>query len=102
MNLARLGAQATVIGFTGGDEDERLLARVLRADGDRAGVCRVGGFPTITKQRILGGRQQMLRLDNERLGDAAAAATMTGLLQLRWSTCRAAMRWCFPTTPRAC
>ena len=26
MNLSRLGAKATVIGFTGGDEDEGLLA----------------------------------------------------------------------------
>ena len=34
--------------------------------------CREG-FPTITKQRILGGQQQMLRLDRERLGARAKA-----------------------------
>ena len=33
MNLSRLGAQTEVIGFTGGDEDERLLAEGLRANG---------------------------------------------------------------------
>jgi D-beta-D-heptose 7-phosphate kinase/D-beta-D-heptose 1-phosphate adenosyltransferase len=68
MNLSRLGAQAAVIGFTGGDEDERLLTEGLRAEGISPEVVVSEGFPTITKQRILGGRQQILRLDSERLG----------------------------------
>ncbi len=68
MNLSRLGAKATVIGFTGGDEDERLLGECLESDGISQGFVVSEEFPTITKQRILGGRQQMLRLDSERLG----------------------------------
>jgi D-beta-D-heptose 7-phosphate kinase/D-beta-D-heptose 1-phosphate adenosyltransferase len=68
MNLSRLGAQVEVIGFTGGDEDERLLAEGLRANGISPEFVVSEGFPTITKQRILGGRQQMLRLDTERIG----------------------------------
>jgi D-beta-D-heptose 7-phosphate kinase/D-beta-D-heptose 1-phosphate adenosyltransferase len=68
MNLCRLGAQAEVIGFTGADEDERLLAEGLRANSITPRFVVSSGFPTITKQRILGGRQQMLRLDSERLG----------------------------------
>jgi D-beta-D-heptose 7-phosphate kinase/D-beta-D-heptose 1-phosphate adenosyltransferase len=68
MNLSKLGAHAEVIGFTGGDEDERLLAEGLRANGISPEFVVSEGFPTITKQRILGGRQQMLRLDSERLG----------------------------------
>jgi len=68
MNIAKLGAQVEVIGFTGGDDDERLLTAGLLANGIAAGFVMSEGFPTITKQRILGGRQQMLRLDNERLG----------------------------------
>jgi D-beta-D-heptose 7-phosphate kinase/D-beta-D-heptose 1-phosphate adenosyltransferase len=71
MNIAKLGAQVEVIGFTGGDDDERLLIAGLRANGIAAGFVVSEGFPTITKQRILGGRQQMLRLDNERLGPRA-------------------------------
>ena len=67
MNLARLGAQTAVIGFTGGDEDERLLAECLRENDISSHFVVSEGFPTITKQRILGGRQQMLRLDSERL-----------------------------------
>jgi D-beta-D-heptose 7-phosphate kinase/D-beta-D-heptose 1-phosphate adenosyltransferase len=68
MNLRRLGAQVKVIGFTGGDEDERLLAEALRSNDISPEFIVSEGYPTITKQRILGGRQQMLRLDNERLG----------------------------------
>jgi D-beta-D-heptose 7-phosphate kinase / D-beta-D-heptose 1-phosphate adenosyltransferase len=73
MNLARLGAQTQVIGFTGGDENERLLAEGLRANGISPDFVVSDGFPTITKQRILGGRQQMLRLDSERLGARSQA-----------------------------
>jgi D-beta-D-heptose 7-phosphate kinase / D-beta-D-heptose 1-phosphate adenosyltransferase len=68
MNIARLGAQAEVIGFTGGDEDERMLAECLRSHGVSPRFVVSAGFPTITKQRILAGQQQMLRLDNERVG----------------------------------
>lgn len=67
MNLRRLGAQVEVIGFTGGDEDGRLLAEGLRTNGISPEFIVSQGFPTITKQRILGGRQQMLRVDSERL-----------------------------------
>jgi D-beta-D-heptose 7-phosphate kinase/D-beta-D-heptose 1-phosphate adenosyltransferase len=68
MNLARLGAQTTVIGFAGGDESENLLTESLRSNGITPEFLVSGGFPTVTKLRILGGRQQMLRLDSERLG----------------------------------
>lgn len=66
MNLARLGAQTTVIGFTGGDENERLLEAGLRCNNIASDFIVSSGFPTITKLRILGGSQQMLRLDSER------------------------------------
>jgi len=68
MNIARLGGQAKVIGFTGGDENQKLLAECLCANSISPEFVVSDGFPTITKQRILGGRQQMLRLDSERVG----------------------------------
>ncbi len=68
MNLARLGAQTQLIGFAGGDENEILLTECLRSSGISSEFVLSEGFPTVTKQRILGGRQQMLRLDTERLG----------------------------------
>ena len=66
MNLARLGAKATVIGFTGGDDNEHLLAQSLRSNGIAFEFVVSEGFPTTSKLRILSGRQQMLRLDTER------------------------------------
>jgi D-beta-D-heptose 7-phosphate kinase/D-beta-D-heptose 1-phosphate adenosyltransferase len=68
MNLVRLGAKAHVIGFAGGDDNQRLLDESMCANGISSDLLVSEGFPTITKQRILGGRQQMLRLDSERLG----------------------------------
>ena len=73
MNMAHLGARTVVAGFTGDDENERLLAASLFANGIEAHFIQCEGFPTITKARILGGRQQMLRLDFERTGNRTQA-----------------------------
>jgi D-beta-D-heptose 7-phosphate kinase / D-beta-D-heptose 1-phosphate adenosyltransferase len=67
MNLARLGAQALVVGYTGADEDETLLREVVCANGITPCFIQTDDFPTITKLRVIGGKQQMLRLDRERL-----------------------------------
>jgi D-beta-D-heptose 7-phosphate kinase/D-beta-D-heptose 1-phosphate adenosyltransferase len=73
MNIARLGAQTVVTGFAGEDESERLLTDSLLANGITPHLVHCDGFPTVTKTRILGGRQQMLRLDCERNGDRSKA-----------------------------
>ncbi|HVZ83674.1 MAG TPA: bifunctional D-glycero-beta-D-manno-heptose-7-phosphate kinase/D-glycero-beta-D-manno-heptose 1-phosphate adenylyltransferase HldE [Terracidiphilus sp.] len=74
MNLARLGAQTTVAGITGGDENETLLAASMQAGGIAAHLIAAPGYPTVTKTRILSGSQQMLRLDFERAGSIDSAA----------------------------
>jgi D-beta-D-heptose 7-phosphate kinase / D-beta-D-heptose 1-phosphate adenosyltransferase len=74
MNIARLGAQATVVGITGADQDEKLLTASLHASGVTPSLVTSAGFDTITKTRILSGSQQMLRLDFERLGAIEQAA----------------------------
>ena len=65
MNLAGLGCQAVLAGFWGNDTEQAELAALL----DRAGVDTVGvvssSLPTISKTRIVGRMQQMLRLDIE-------------------------------------
>lgn len=66
MNMALLGAQTRVIAFAGGDENQRLLEEALRGGGVQPELIVSNGFPTIVKTRILGGQQQMLRLDRER------------------------------------
>ena len=67
MNLARLGAQTVLAGFAGVDENGKLLSGHLRRNGISTLFVASDSFPTITKLRIMGGRQQMLRLDSERL-----------------------------------
>ena len=65
MNLAGLGCQAFLSGFWGADSEQAELAAIL----DQAGIDTVGvvasGLPTISKTRIVGRQQQLLRLDIE-------------------------------------
>ncbi len=65
MNLAGLGCQAFLAGFWGTDTEQSELASIL----SRAGVDTVGvvssSLPTISKTRIVGRTQQLLRLDIE-------------------------------------
>lgn len=68
MNLTRLGATAHVCGFVGDDEAGRTLAESMRAEGIASSLIACDGLPTTTKLRILGGGQQMLRVDSEQTG----------------------------------
>jgi len=67
MNLAGLGCQTLLAGFWGNDTEQRELAAFLdTAKIDTAGMVTTG-LPTISKTRIVGRRQQLLRLDIESL-----------------------------------
>lgn len=68
MNLVRLGAEAHVCGFVGDDEAGRTLAELLGSEGIVSSLVVSRDYPTTTKLRILGGGQQMLRIDSERIG----------------------------------
>jgi len=65
MNLAGLGCKAVLAGFWGDDTEQGELATIL----ERAGIDTVGvvssSRPTISKTRIVGRMQQLLRLDIE-------------------------------------
>jgi D-beta-D-heptose 7-phosphate kinase / D-beta-D-heptose 1-phosphate adenosyltransferase len=65
MNLAGLGCQTFLAGFWGADSEQSELAAIL----EQAGVDTVGvvssSLPTISKTRIVGRTQQLLRLDIE-------------------------------------
>ena len=72
MNLAGLGCQTLLAGFWGNDTEQRELAAFLDAAKiDTAGMVTTG-LPTISKTRIVGRRQQLLRLDIESLEKPAA------------------------------
>lgn len=79
MNIAGLGAAVKVFGFAGEDDDGRRLQILLSSAGVNAMLIPVPGFPTVSKTRILGGRQQILRLDIEKK-EAAPAGCYEELL----------------------
>lgn len=73
MNVARLGAGAIVVGFCGQDENAKALSNSLQTPGITPDLIACDDYPTVTKLRILGGHQQMLRLDSERNGERRQA-----------------------------
>ncbi len=69
-NLANLGCRVFVGGVTGDDDNRNILEELLaRENIDFSGLIKSRHRSTVTKMRILGSRQQMLRLDFEEAGD---------------------------------
>ncbi len=65
MNLAGLGCEAVLAGFWGDDAERRELEEALTAAKvDAVGVVTTS-LPTVSKTRIVGRTQQLLRLDIE-------------------------------------
>ncbi|HAT10206.1 MAG TPA: bifunctional heptose 7-phosphate kinase/heptose 1-phosphate adenyltransferase [Planctomycetes bacterium] len=78
-NLARLGCTASLCAAVGADAGRDELAAMLQAQGVDPGLLTVvPGFPTIVKTRVLGGHQQVVRIDEEepRKLDAVAVAPL--------------------------
>lgn len=66
VNLALLGIKTQLVGCVGqDDEGARLKKNIALMDIDTEAVFASNQRPTIAKTRILGGHQQMLRLDQE-------------------------------------
>ena len=69
-NLANLGCHVYVGGVTGDDDNRKILEGLLEKEKiDFSGLVKSCHRSTVTKMRILGARQQMLRLDFEEVGD---------------------------------
>ena len=66
MNVAGLGARVTIAGFAGDDADRHTLEGCLADAHVFSDLTTVPSHPTTSKLRILGGQQQILRLDVER------------------------------------
>ncbi|HEX4064671.1 MAG TPA: bifunctional D-glycero-beta-D-manno-heptose-7-phosphate kinase/D-glycero-beta-D-manno-heptose 1-phosphate adenylyltransferase HldE [Acidobacteriaceae bacterium] len=82
MNIVGLGAKATLLGFCGDDDEGRTLHQLLLGAGVDAQPVVVPTYPTTSKLRIVGGKQQMLRLDTERVDGYPADATAALLARL--------------------
>ncbi|MEQ1636391.1 MAG: bifunctional D-glycero-beta-D-manno-heptose-7-phosphate kinase/D-glycero-beta-D-manno-heptose 1-phosphate adenylyltransferase HldE [Methylococcales bacterium] len=65
LNLAALGAKATVLGFSGKDEAAEALQTLLQAAGVLCLLEQVETCATITKLRVISRHQQLIRLDFE-------------------------------------
>jgi D-beta-D-heptose 7-phosphate kinase/D-beta-D-heptose 1-phosphate adenosyltransferase len=73
MNLAGLGCKTYLAGLWGADGEQAELAKLVHAAGvDTLGVV-TGSQPTISKTRIVGRTQQLLRLDIESRDPVPAA-----------------------------
>lgn len=65
LNIAALGAAASLVGLVGNDEAGEELEARLRAAGVLCEFEKVSDKPTITKLRIISRHQQLIRLDFE-------------------------------------
>ena len=66
MNLAGLGVQTSIVGGVGNDRGGEQLCDLLKDCGiNTEGIIRVEDRPTTLKMRVIGDRQQMLRIDSE-------------------------------------
>lgn len=74
MNLAGLGAKTSIFGFCGTDADAECLKQSLAKAGIDCELTASDTHPTTSKLRILGGSQQMLRLDTEETGSYSELA----------------------------
>jgi D-beta-D-heptose 7-phosphate kinase/D-beta-D-heptose 1-phosphate adenosyltransferase len=82
MNIASLGAKATLFGFVGNDDSGHSLIHLLQQAGVRSEIIQVASHPTTSKLRILGGSQQVLRLDTEKTDDYPVEAYATLIAKL--------------------
>lgn len=65
LNVAALGAQATVLGLTGEDEACEALRQLLQSAGVKCEFEQLPDSATVTKLRVLSRHQQLIRLDFE-------------------------------------
>lgn len=65
LNIAALGAAASLVGIVGEDEAGQELHSRLQAAGVYCGFSRCADAPTITKLRVTSQHQQLLRMDFE-------------------------------------
>jgi len=65
LNIAALGANIDVMGYTGDDEAADALQDILDSAGVTCAFERIPGSRTVTKLRVISRHQQLIRLDFE-------------------------------------
>jgi D-beta-D-heptose 7-phosphate kinase/D-beta-D-heptose 1-phosphate adenosyltransferase len=82
-NLSGLGVQVSLFGFIGDDVAAQTLATILSEDGIATSGLHQVDRPTVTKTRVIGSHQQMLRLDVETLNPLSEAEHLYLLDKIR-------------------
>ena len=77
LNVAALGAQATLLTVVGDDEASHKLEKLLAQTGVKTELRRDSGLKTTVKLRIIGRQQQLIRLDFENTPDQEILASQT-------------------------
>ncbi len=70
MNLAKLGCQTTLIGVRGHDNSGHQMSTLINKNDIIDKLVIDDNHPTTTKTRIMGQRQQLIRLDVEEIWDS--------------------------------
>lgn len=66
LNLLSLGAEPILCGLIGNDNGQQLFGKLMQDNGLKAeGIFIAHDRPTTIKTRIIGGKQQLLRIDEE-------------------------------------
>lgn len=89
LNIAALGASASLLGYTGDDEMADSLQDMLGGAGVHCAFTRVAGYPTITKLRVISRRQQLIRLDFEEPAPPPDSTSLADDLQSQLDGCGA-------------
>lgn len=77
LNIAALGAAASLVGIVGDDVPGKELETSLNAAGVFCNFHRTTDKPTITKLRVISRHQQLIRLDFEEAFDEADASHLS-------------------------
>jgi D-beta-D-heptose 7-phosphate kinase/D-beta-D-heptose 1-phosphate adenosyltransferase len=89
LNIAALGAGASLLGYTGDDEMADSLQDMLGGAGVHCAFTRVAGHPTITKLRVISRHQQLIRLDFEEPAPAMGSPSLADGLRSQLAGCGA-------------
>lgn len=81
LNLAALGCQVTLLSIVGNDAQAHTLESQLQQAGVNTVFHYLDGVPTITKLRVIGRNQQLIRLDFEPALDAVKAYNLLPLFR---------------------
>lgn len=77
LNVKTLGGQVTLLSMVGHDDAARILRQLLSSQGIDTELGEDPKMETIVKLRVIGRKQQMLRIDFEREPDHEVLASMT-------------------------